>query len=169
MRASFIKGRNTPWGSTQTPVGKCEMVPVPPLSAQVLVRDGVGDQVFQRLEVGLAGAPLAVLVVCTPPATAPLLGQDMGPQAIVADAGDGFHGSRRGPGLGLGGSHLREHGVALLGVRPPAGRHRRPGRTRPRPTGPECPHRAGRPGMPRPSTPQGRVPPRASKPASIHS
>ncbi len=38
----------------------------------------------------------------------------MGPQAIIADAGHGFHGSRRGPGLDLGRGHLREHGVALL-------------------------------------------------------
>ena len=32
-RASRIKGRSTPLGSTHTPVGKSEIVPVPPLSS----------------------------------------------------------------------------------------------------------------------------------------
>ena len=115
MRASFIKGRNTPWGSTQTPVGNSEMVPVPPLSTQVLVATVLVIRSFS----GSKSAPLAFCAIAAPlpaPAGRADACQDMGPQAIIADAGHGFHGSRRGPGLDLGRSHLREHGVALLGI-----------------------------------------------------
>ena len=80
-----------------------------------LGRHGVGDQIDQRLEVRLAVA------VCTSNTTANSTPdadtrQDMGPQAIVADAGHGLHGRRRGPGLDLGRGHLGEHGVPLLGI-----------------------------------------------------
>ena len=90
------------------------MVPVPPLSTQVLVATvlvirslsglksaAVGFGRWHRRRRGGRRADAC---------------QDMGPQAIIADAGHGFHGGRRGPGLDLGRGHLREHGVAAVGI-----------------------------------------------------
>ena len=100
-----------PWGSTHTPVGNSERVPVPPLSTQVLVAMVL---VIRSLS-GPKSAPLGLAPAATGGGDAGGR-QDMGPQAIIAHAGHGFHGSRRGAGLDLGRGHLREHGILLLGI-----------------------------------------------------
>ena len=84
---------------------------MPPFSTQVLVATVLVIRVLERLEVG----PVAFAFAAGPAAGTPRL-PGYGPEAIVADAGHGFHGRRRGPGLDLGRGHLREQGVLLFGI-----------------------------------------------------
>jgi hypothetical protein len=59
---------------------------------------------------------LTVLIILVVVIINALTCQDICPQVIVAHKGHGFHGSRWGPGLELGRSHILEHGIALLWI-----------------------------------------------------
>ena len=155
VRASFIKGRNTPWGSTQTPVGNSREGAGAAVLQPGLGRDGVGDQFLQRLEVG----PVGIGGDLPAPAGAGAHAcQDMGAAGDHRRRGPRFSPQPPGPRPGSGPRPPARAWRRAAWDRPPVERRRGPGRTRPQPTGPEHPHPADRPGMPRPSTPPGRAP-----------